>query len=466
MHNTTNFHTLHQMKGLKLVHINIRSLFPKIDQLRIILENSPIDIITLSETWLNTSVDSKMVDIKGFKLFRLDRKNPDNRKRRGGGLLVYINIKLAQGAKSLENHNTLNGDIEAQWIEIEREHARNVVLCNLYRPPAGNVESAFNSLNKTLASLMSRKKDLFLLGDLNINYKNKLSVAYKKLSFFEKVHNLNQLITTDTRITKNTSTLIDLVLTNAQYIQHAGTLDTFISDHQPIFVVKKKQRSYKERANFEGRNYTKYDPDKFRNNHLDANWEKFYQGDEVDIKWGQMYGEIVRELNKQCPIEKFKQKLTKPPFLTADLLQQIKDRDYFYRKAKRTLNQDDWNIAKHLRNQTNRNIRNAKAQYTITQLNACGKNTSKFWRLIKEIVPNKKQHLKDQIRLKNGNNPIDADATADYINEFFINVGNTAKPSTAPTLTGIDQQRPPPSPSFQTISIAPLNKKIKQMSIG
>ena len=39
-----------------------------------------------------------------------------------------------------------------------------------------------------------------------------------------------------------------------------------------------------------------------------------------------------------------------------ELIEQIKDRDYFYRKAKLGENEDSWNIVKYLRNLTNSNI--------------------------------------------------------------------------------------------------------------
>ena len=44
--------------GVKIVHQNIRSLLPKIDELRLLISSvqSKIDLITLSETWLTDDV--------------------------------------------------------------------------------------------------------------------------------------------------------------------------------------------------------------------------------------------------------------------------------------------------------------------------------------------------------------------------------------------------------------------------
>ena len=50
-------------KGFKLVHLNIRSLINKYDQLKMELNKSTVDIFSISETWLTAGVDSKKMQI-------------------------------------------------------------------------------------------------------------------------------------------------------------------------------------------------------------------------------------------------------------------------------------------------------------------------------------------------------------------------------------------------------------------
>ena len=52
------FEELGKCKGFKLVHLNVRSLPKKIDQLRVLLAGTQLDVVTLSETWLNGAVSS------------------------------------------------------------------------------------------------------------------------------------------------------------------------------------------------------------------------------------------------------------------------------------------------------------------------------------------------------------------------------------------------------------------------
>lgn len=73
-----------QRVGLNVCHINAQSLLNKIDEVRVIFENSAIDVICISETWLNESISDNLVSLNGYKLFRSDRKEL------GGGVSIYI----------------------------------------------------------------------------------------------------------------------------------------------------------------------------------------------------------------------------------------------------------------------------------------------------------------------------------------------------------------------------------------
>ena len=73
-------------KGLKVCHQNIRSLPPKIDQVRVLLESHKgISILGITESHPSNNVCDTEIVIDGYKLYRKDRQN----KRRGGGVLVY-----------------------------------------------------------------------------------------------------------------------------------------------------------------------------------------------------------------------------------------------------------------------------------------------------------------------------------------------------------------------------------------
>ena len=79
--------SLSTLPGLKLVHLNIRSLKNNADflELRKFTKFNKIDVLTVSETWLNTSVTNKEIEIEGYKLHRLDRLH----KKWGRGMCLH-----------------------------------------------------------------------------------------------------------------------------------------------------------------------------------------------------------------------------------------------------------------------------------------------------------------------------------------------------------------------------------------
>ena len=72
-----------QKRGLHFLHLNINSLLPKIDELRLIAKNSNPAIIGITESKLDKSILDNEIKIDGYELKRSDRN------RQGGGVACY-----------------------------------------------------------------------------------------------------------------------------------------------------------------------------------------------------------------------------------------------------------------------------------------------------------------------------------------------------------------------------------------
>ena len=213
MSEADTFKELSAVKGFKIAHLNVWSIVKKIDRLRVLLLDSKIDLLTLSETWLKSHIQTESIDIPGcvaLRLDRLDRAGKGKSKKRGGGLLTYVRTCYASLSENLVDISISNEDIEAQWTLIHRPNCKNVVICNIYRPPNGNLKKAILYLDECIRTVNLAKVDLFLLGDLNVDFKNKSSPAYKDVNFFAQSNGLTQHIHSTTRNTNKTQTLIDI----------------------------------------------------------------------------------------------------------------------------------------------------------------------------------------------------------------------------------------------------------------
>ena len=423
MANIDSFTKLEEAKGFKLAHLNIRSIIKKIDQIRVCLQDTNLDVFSVSKTWLRPHLGTQPVELQGFQTYRLDRSGT-KKKKRGGGLLTYISDKHAVNCESLGQLDRSNEDIEAQWILVRQAQCKNVVVCNVYRPPSGNLIKAIQYLQNCVKTLNLSKVNMFMMGDLNINYKNKSAAAYKKFHFFSQSNGLTQYINTTTRNTDKSKSLIDLALTNSKYVSASGTLEHYISDHQPIFIIHKKGRDTRETVHFEGRSYRTFDKDTFRKQLLESNWEGLYQSSTPDQAWSCILRNLTAVLDQMCPLRRFRIKNYRPDWMTNELIEQVKDRDYFYHKAKTTGDRDYWNIAKYLRNVTNSRIRQAKREFVLDELKVHQNDAKKFWKVIKSVVPSGNKAANSDILLKHDGRYLDKEEVAHFINNYFVNVGN------------------------------------------
>ena len=161
---------------------------------------------------------------------------------------------------------------------------------------------------------------------------------------------------------------------------------------------------------------------------LALEWDNLFELTDPEEAWGFILNNITKVLDTMCPIRSFHIKNYRPDWMTRELIEQVKDRDYFYKKAKLQGDADAWNVAKFLRNQTNRNIRQAKREFILDELRTHDENPKKFWKVIHKVVPSKKSDKSQDILLKHDGVKVDKDKVAQYINDYFINVGKTGTP--------------------------------------
>ena len=111
-------------KGLHFLHLNARSLLPKIEELRLVAQNSHAAVIGITETWLDHSVTDHEIIIPYYTVIRKDRN------REGGGVCMYIRTDLA-----FNQRNDISDDqLEMLWIELLLPHTRPILICTCYRP--------------------------------------------------------------------------------------------------------------------------------------------------------------------------------------------------------------------------------------------------------------------------------------------------------------------------------------------
>ena len=70
-----------QEKRLTFLHLNARALLPKISELKLIATRSKAAAISITESWLDSSVTNTEIDIEGHNVIRKDRNRNGGRLR-------------------------------------------------------------------------------------------------------------------------------------------------------------------------------------------------------------------------------------------------------------------------------------------------------------------------------------------------------------------------------------------------
>lgn len=196
-------------KGLKLVHLNVRSLLANIDEVRVNLLDGSFDIVTLSETWLHSQCSDSLLQTEGYTLYRHDRqtKTPGGKVKRGGGIAVYIKDEMNVTVWPLLSVS--NSDLELLSISAKLGHNRHINLFSVYRPPTGRLQPALDVLNDNITELRKTMSgEIVVLGDFNIDLISNTRQS-RGLTGLANALGISQLIRDPTRVTNNSRTLID-----------------------------------------------------------------------------------------------------------------------------------------------------------------------------------------------------------------------------------------------------------------
>ena len=153
----------------------------------------------------------------------------------GGGIAVYIKV----GITYLRQKYLEYDEIEAIWLEILVEKENSFIIRIMYSLPE-NIKSLTQKFKQTLANILISlpNKETVILGDLNCNYlDNKNNLLIKDLF---KLRGYKETIKTATWIAKDSSTFIDVILTNPPHnVINANSIISSLSDHNVIKWVNK-----------------------------------------------------------------------------------------------------------------------------------------------------------------------------------------------------------------------------------
>lgn len=441
---------------LKIGHLNTSSIPKHRDDISNLMLNCDFDAFGTCETFIKQHTPKSVFHIEGYQFFS---KNRDVASKGGVGLYVKNTLK----AKRINLPSEPNQP-EVCFIEITVGTSK-IAIGEVYKSPLIPY-GVFGQLHETLAFLTSRYTHTIIMGDFNIDH---LKLNTPALNFLNsnvvEPFALTQVIEEPTRITENTSSLIDLVLTGApENIKTTGVVDVpGISDHSLVyFSYALKKPKYKPKM-ITRRDLKSFKEEAFVNEVAETVWDDVYTAADTNEKSQLFEREFSNVLDKHAPFKTFRVTRPPSPWLTQEIKQQMDNRDRYknkfnqqkQQKANKQQLSETYNIYQGLRNKVTHMIRASKIKMFNDKINTKIKNPKAFHAALKE------QSIVDNKRINSSHPPFDPTK----LNKCFL-ANNNAKIDDSKIdkeVQEILKNSLPPSFKFREVTEGEITKVIKSI---
>lgn len=392
-------------KGIKICSHNVNRLEHKLDEIRqnlLYSKNAP-DIFCCCETFLEINTPDNLLNINGYVLERKDRPL-----RAGGGLAVYFSNKIMFQRKS----EFETSEIETMWFEIKPKFKKSWLLCLAYRPP-NSLISWIDDFEKEISQAINYNSDVTILGDFNIDLLTPNKIPGKWKSLIE-TYNLHQLIQEPTRVTQNTSTLIDhIYVTNMDLVFNSHVSKYAISDHYPVCMTRNEKLNEKKNVHttISYRNFKNFSENDFLSELGNAPfYEVEYESDPnacIQI-WYNVFNKI---LNKHAPMVTKRVKRDKQPeWFNNEIKQARLKREQYHRLGM-------WEEYKYWRNKTQQIIDKSKKTF-YSDMVKNSKASKDLWKCIQSLNPSY-QEKPFELKKENGEKSQNMKEVCETFNDFF-----------------------------------------------
>lgn len=388
---------------VSVFHINIQCISNKIDQLSLFTNKYKFDIICLSEHWL-TEYKLKLINIPGYFVGSFFCRSHNIH----GGVAIYVKDKFK--CKPLQL-NDFNAEFNSEFCGIEIPTIQTFVITT-YRSCVGDINLFLTNLENLLSRYATVSKKVLLVGDFNVNFKA-VSQNLTDLSCLINSYGLYATISDSTRISKQSASCIDNILTNIQDdCFETGILDPCLSDHLGQFILINKQVTkdlppvFRRIVNDSGLS-------SLRDSLLEIDWSIFENSYDVDFLSNFLVETFQTLVHRHFPLKKCKYKPREPMWYNESLKNKRDILSSVKLVCNVTKNPNDIAIYQSLRKDYRLSIKEAKKS-TYDNIIRSSSNTAKAcWQLI------------NSERNKINANKFIPEVTPDSFNNFFTTIADT-----------------------------------------
>lgn len=271
--------------------------------INLFLENNKYDILCFSEHWLNEYA-LQLVNLQEYRLCSYFCRN----QMRHGGVSIFSNETV--NCKSI-NLDQFSSELHSEFCAVELLYKNTILLC-IYRSPNGDINIFLELLEKAILHCFAIRSKLIIVGDFNLNFRGNSSALADLVNLLHSF-GINITITDYTRITAQSSTCIDNILTNLDTdCYNTLVVDPSLSDHLAQIISLNECEKNKPKPIFR-RQITERGITALRNSLTEINWDSLWIENQDCTLFASIFvDKLTVLLNKHFPLKKLYSK-KKPP---------------------------------------------------------------------------------------------------------------------------------------------------------
>lgn len=359
--------------------LNVRSLNTGQDELLISIEKYKPDILALNETWLKQGEEKCAPKVSNY----IFKHRPRTGEGRGGGVGYYVRRGLR--VRALVHPES---SLEQMWLEVLLAGGVRLAVGTAYRPESVTVDIAISALSESVSSF-GYCDYVFVLTDFNVDILQTNTSQVREVLAFLAQHRLEQVVKEATRVTADSSTLLDLVITDAPTLCKRTKVyhNPCLSDHALVisdFYIKKPKLLPRT---ITYRPLNQIDESLFQRDLFSVPWSDILLAGDVNemVKYFDSF--ITTLFNKHAHVKRFRVKEAPHPWLTDNVRLMINIRNKALVKARSTKMLSHMNHYKEMRNFVNSSIKREKQAYFTYYVNNNIKYPAKMWQHLKRFTP-------------------------------------------------------------------------------
>ena len=394
--------------------LNVNGLVVKCKEIDHLISEIKPTILIATETHLTEDTEEVLYKIKGY-----DSLVCYSESRHTGGIVFYTKNDLCCIEMS---RNVVQGEWWMVAVKIIKEGKCLGSVVGCYRSPSCSKEKFLNELENWLDEIIEMTDgDFIMAGDFNIVWWKRRDRKGLKLQSIMKGIGCKQIVETSTRVTVDSSTLIDLVFTDSRELKCEVLSQYKMSDHDTILIKGQEVREERQ-IHMKGKINIEMMRETVKRKFQESEGRALLKDKYV------MFRDIVLDSIK-LSTGKDKVVRYKPcPWLNTQVRQVMDQKEKTYNKFKMlksmVMNDEEeirnaWEEYRKSRNNFVKVWRDEQKNYYEEQVWKNQKDPKKLWQFLKNLYK-----VKEKIQKPiNFDNKIETDSSiiANKLNEYFVN---------------------------------------------